>query len=320
MIRKHRFEITLVVLIVAVVAIYVRWDAIPAFPDRHVAGFEDTYGVEVGDPGPWFSAWALGDGQAYALIGVDPTGESLAAEIREAGYRFARAGYGWAVWVVSLGRDEAVPYALAAVGVLSLVGVAIVAIRLRPRLGPRSWLMVLNPALYIGFAADTSEPMGVLFLVIALGAGGWWAVGLLGVTRPTFLVTLWGRWRQLAFGAAAAVALAVYSFVSFGAEAMIPSGGRLGLPLHAYLEHPSVWGLLLAIAAIATLAFGVKDRDWSWILAAVFILCFGLDVLRDPVNAWRASGFLPVLWAFGTNHGTDAEGLLQPEPTTADVA
>ncbi len=295
MIRKHRLEITLVVLIVAVVAIYVRWDTIPAFPDRHIAGFEETYGVDVGDPGPWFSAWALGDGQAYALIGVDPTGEVLAAEIREAGYRFARAGYGWTVWAVSLGRAEAVPYALAVVGALSLAGVAIVAIRLRPRLGPRSWLIVLNPALYIGFAADTSEPMGILLLVSVLASGGWWAAGLLGVTRPSFLVTLWGRWRHLAFGVAAAVALAVYSFVAFGAEAMVPSGGRLGLPLHAYLEHPSVWGFLLAAVAIATLAFGVKARDWSWVLAAMFILCVGLDVLRDPINAWRASGFLPVL-------------------------
>lgn len=320
MIRKHRFEITLVVLIVAVVAIYMRWDAIPAFPDRHVAGFEETYGVDVGDPGPWFSAWSLGDGQAYALIGVDPTGEVLAAEIREAGYRFARTGYGWAVWAVSLGRAEAVPYALAAVGALSLAGVALIAIRLRPRLGPRSWLMVLNPALYIGIAADTSEPLGVLLSVSVLATGGWWAAGLLGVTRPTFLVTLWGRWRPLAYGVAAAVALAVYSFVAFGVDAMVPSGGRLGFPLHAYLEHPSVWGFLLAAGAIATLAFGVKVRDWSWILAAVFILCFGPDVLRDPINAWRASGFLPVLWAFGINYRIDSKGSLQPEPTTADVA
>lgn len=66
----------LVLAIVVIVAGFVRWDAIPAFPDRHVAGFEETYRVDVVDPGPWFSAWALGDGQAYALIGiVNPTGE-----------------------------------------------------------------------------------------------------------------------------------------------------------------------------------------------------------------------------------------------------
>jgi hypothetical protein len=36
-------------------------------------------------------------------------------------------------------------------------------------------LIVFNPALFIGFAADTSEPMGILLLAVALAGGGWWS-------------------------------------------------------------------------------------------------------------------------------------------------
>lgn len=322
MIGKHRLEIALAVLIVVTVAVYVRWDAIPVFPDRHIAGFEETYGVDVGEPGPWLSAWALGDGQAYALIGVDPTGQTLAAEIPEAGYRFARAGYGWAVWAVSLGQSEFVPYALGIVGGLTVAAVMAMVIRLRPVLGTRVWLVVFNPALFIGLAADTSEPMGILLLVVALAGGGWWAAGLLGVTRPTFLVAMWGRWGQLALGVVAAVALGIYSLVVFGLEAMIPSAGRLGLPFYAYFEHPGVWGFLLAAAAIITVVVGVRTRDWAWVLAGAFVLCFGAGVLRNPANAWRAAGFLSVLWGFGPGFRSSPrpEAALHHVAAVADVA
>jgi hypothetical protein len=315
-------ELLVVIAILVVVVFYVRWGAIPDSPEHHVARFEETYGVDVGDPGRWFSAWSLGDGQAYALVGIDPTGQTLADGIREAGYRFARAGYGWATWAVSLGKPELVPYALAIVGALSVVAVLGVAIRLRPSLGPRVWLIVFNPALFIGFAADTSEPMGILLLAVALAGGGWWSAVLLGVTRPTFLVAMWGRWKYLALGMGSTIALGVYSLLAFGSEAMIPSGGRLGVPLHAYIEQPSVLGLLLAVAAILTTAVGVRFRDWSWVLAGVFVLCFGLDVLRDPLNAWRAAGFLPVLWAFGPGYllSSRRETALHRANTAADVA
>jgi hypothetical protein len=320
-VSRIRRELLLVVAIVVVVALYVRWEAIPVFPDHHVAGFEETYGVDVGDPGRWFSAWALGDGQAYALIGIDPTGQTLAEGIREAGYRFARAGYGWATWAVSLGQPELVPYALAIVGAVSVAAVLGLAIRLRPSLGPRVWFVVFNPALFIGFAADTSEPTGILLLTAALTGGGWWSAVLLGVTRPTFLVAMWGRWRQFALGVIAAAGLGLYSLASFGLEAMIPSGGRLGIPFHAYFEHPSVWGFLLAVAAVVTVTLGVRFRDWAWVLAGVFVLCFGVDVLRDPVNAWRAAGFLSVLWGFGPGfRPTRQDAGLHRATTAADVA
>ncbi len=299
MIKEHRLEVALVVLIVLTTAVFLRWNAIPTYWDRHIAGFEEEYRVEVGRPGPWFSAWSLGDGQAYAAIGIDPTGQTLAAVVDETGYRFARAGYGWAVWATSLGQATLVPYALAVVGALALLAALAVAIRVRPSLGPRAWLIVVNPALFIGFAHDTSEPMGIALLAAGFAGAAWWLSGILGVTRPTFLVALWGRWRQLALGAFTFVALSIYSTLAFGVDAMIPDGGRLGAPLYAYIVHPSVWGLLLGGIAVVTLLIGVKEKDWIWVLVGTFVLCFGTDVLRDPINAWRAAGLLPVVWAFG---------------------
>ena len=314
--RRYRLEIILVVAIVAVVAVYVRWAYIPSFSDRHVEISEEKYDFDVGEPGPWFSAWSLGDGQAYVLIALDPTGDKLAEEIPEAGYRFARAGYGWAGWAASIGRADFVPYALALVGAVCLVGVLALAVRMRPVLGPRSWLMVLNPALFIGFAGDTSEPMGILFLAMALAWGSWVAATLLGVTRPTFLVALWGRWKLFLVGVGTAALLAIYVVVGVGPEQVMPGGGRLGMPLFAYIDHPSVWGLALASASIATVVVGALRRDYAWILSGLFVLCLGSDVLRDPINAWRSAGLISVLWAFGPGFQV---GVKEPGPPRSQI-
>ncbi len=306
MARQRRLEIAILIAIVALVALWARHSYIPTFHDRHVEVSEQKYNFDVGNPGPWFSAWSLGDGQAYVLIALDPTGGKLDEEIDEAGYRFARASYGWATAAASLGRNTAIPYALAAVGLASLIGLVVVTTRLAERLGRKAWLVVVNPAIYIGFAGDTPEPLAVLLLALSMSGAGLWASAVLGVTRPTYLIALWGQWRRFVVGAAAATLLAVYSALAFGLGAMSPAGGRLGLPLASYIEHSSSWGWLLALVALATLVVGWRRRDWAWVLAAAFVLCFGDDVLRDPVNAWRAAGFLPVLWAFGRGYRVPA--------------
>lgn len=299
MLRRHRLEILLVTAIVVLTAGFVRWQYIPTFAQRHVEVAEQKYGFEVGEPGEWFSAWSLGDGQAYAMIAVDPSGDLLATHVSEAGYRFARAGYGWAARAASLGQGRYVPYGLAVVGAISLLGVLILAIHMRPRLGPRAWLLVLNPAVFIGFAGDTSEPLGILVLGAALAWELWPFAALVGVIRPTYLVGLLRDRRLLIPGLLAAAVLGFYSLLRFGAEALVPAGGRLSLPGLAYVDQVSVWGVLLAVVAIATLVIGIRQRDWSWVLAGAFVLSFGSDVLREPVNAWRAAGFLPLMWAFG---------------------
>jgi hypothetical protein len=318
MLRRYQPEIVLVTALVVVSAFYARLEYIPSFADRHVAVAEEKYGFDVGEPGPWFSAWSLGDGQAYAMIAVDPTGDKLAEHVSEAGYRFARAGYGWSTWAFALGEPHLVPYALAAVGGLSLVGVLLVAIRIRRSLGARAWLLVLNPALFAGFAGDTSEPLGILMLAFTMAWGSWVAAVFLGVTRPTFLVGVWGRWRLFVPGVVAAASLALYSLFAFGAEALFPAGGRLALPFLAYVEHLSIWGLILAGVATATVILGIRERDWSWAMAGILVLCFGPDVLRDPINAWRAAGFIPVLWAFGPNFAATATSV--PSLTSQDTA
>lgn len=315
--RATLLEIVLVCVIVVLAAVYVRWAYIPSFSDRHVQVSEERLDFDVGEPGPWFSAWSLGDGQAYVLIALDPTGGKLSQEVSAAGYRFIRAGHGWAGWAFSLGRAKWAPHGLAAVGALAIVGTLIATTRLRDVLGPRAWLVLANPALYIGFGGDTSETIGIFFLTVALGWGSMWAAVAVGLSRPTFLVALWGRWRLLAAGGAAAACLAVYGVLSFGAPAMVPPGGALGPPLLGYVAYPSVWGFALLVAAVATVVLGAIRRDWSWVLTGLFIICFGDQVVENPINAWRAAGLLPVLWAFGPGYAESRPAMRSvPESVT----
>jgi len=55
-------------------------------------------------------------------------------------------------------------------------------------------------------------------------------------------------------------------------------------------------------AATVTLILGLRQRDWTWVLVAIFVFAFGNDVTLNPINAWRAAGLLPVLWAFGPGY------------------
>jgi hypothetical protein len=68
---------------------------------------------------------------------------------------------------------------------------------------------------------------------------------------------------------------------------------------------------------------GVRQRDMAWVVGGFFVLCFGGDVTVNPANAWRAAGFLPVLWAFGPAVTTLApvrQESTQLIPVDADVA
>ena len=295
----RRLEYALVVLIVVVGAFYARAEYIPPFAERHVEIAEKKYDLDVGDPGPWFSAWSIGDGQAFAVIATDPTGMKLSGEIKEPAYRFTRAGFGWLAAAASLGQETWIPYGMAIVGVVSLVGMTWVAMSLRERLGPRIWIILLNPAIYLGFAGDTAEPLGLFFLAYAMATGSIWAAAAIGVTRPSYLIGLLGRWRQVGAGALATGLILAYGLIRFGAEQFIPSGGRVDLPLRAYFEHSSVSGWMVAVIAAITLVIGIWTRDWAWIGSGLLILSLGTDVTADPVNVWRAAGMIPVLWAFG---------------------
>lgn len=320
--RPQRLELILVILVVAAGALYARAAYIPPFADRHVSLASERYDTEFGSPPKWFSAWAIGDGVVYAVIAADPSGGKLGVEIKEPGYRFARAGYGWAVGLVSLGNSEHIPYALALVGVMAMVATLVLAIRLRTQLGPKAWLLVLNPAIYLGFAGDTAEPLATLLLAISLATGSLWASAALGVTRPTFLVSMTGRWRQLGAGAAGVVALGLYSLWRFGWEQMRAPGDVFDVPGLAYLRHSTPAGWLLLLAAVATVAVGLRRRDLSWVLTGLFVLSFGPQVTVNPINAWRAAGSIPVLWAFGTRYGAPTASATSTSASTSrrDIA
>lgn len=292
----------LVTLIVILGAFYARAEYIPPYSERHVELAEEKYDLDLADPGPWFSAWSIGDGQAFAVIAADPTGMKLAEEIKEPAYRYTRAGYGWLAAGASFGQERWVPYGLALAGALALVGTIALAVSLRERLGPRVWVLLFNPALYLGFAGDTAEPLALLFLTYAVSSGSIWAAAVLGVTRPTYLIALFNNRRQLLWGAAATVTILLYALARFAPDEFVPDGGRLGLPLKAYFEHPSFFGGVVAVVAAVTLVRGIKARDWAWILSGSLALCLGPDVLDNPQNAWRAAGMIPVLWAFGTDY------------------
>jgi hypothetical protein len=317
MTRRLSVEIALAVLITVAAAFYARAAYVPTWADRHVASAEERMALEVGEPPAWFSAWSLGDGQAFAVIAADPSGVRLSQVVGEPAYRFSRAGFGWLAWAISMGREVWIPYSMAVVGALAVFANTALALRLRRRLGSSSWLLILNPAVYLAFAGDTAEGLGAFFLTLALATGSKWSSAALGVTRPSYLIGLLGQGRPLWTGVGAAVGLALYSLLRFGAEGFTVSGGRLDLPLRAYWEHSTPYGWILAVAAAVTLVVGVWRRDWTWVIAGVFVLSFGPAVTAEPVNAWRAAGMLPVLWAFGSRYKALAPASTVGEPVPA---
>ena len=314
--REFRLEVVVVSVIVLMTAFYVRAEYIPAFADQHLAEASETWDLPVSDVGAWFSAWTLGDGQAFAVIAADPLGLEFGDHLRDPGYRYQRAGYSWLVWAGSGGQPGLIPYTMAAVGGLAVIGTLVLAISLRKRLGPATWFLVLNPALYIGFAGDTAEPLAILLLGLALASSRPWAGAALGMTRPDYLLALLGRWKSFAYGVAAAALIAAYAVVRFGFGSLLPEGARLfGLPLAGYLESPLLAGLGLAALAVGTLVIGIRYRNWTWVVVGLYVLCFSYTIVLDPINAWRAAGLMPVLWAFGPRYGK-TQGVAEPEDTS----
>jgi hypothetical protein len=296
-----RREAWIVGIGVVVLAILARYAWLPNAWEFALQQAADTWGLPVTDVGRWFSAWALGDGQAFAVIAADPLGLEIGDRLGYPAYRYGRAGFGWLAWAASLGRAEWVPYGLAIVGSLAVVATLVLAVRLRPSLGPKAWLIILNPAVFIAFAGDTAETLGIFALALAISSGYWWASAAVGVIRESYIVALVGRWRSMVWGLASALLLAVLWALRFGFESG-QYGGNLGLPLIGYFEAPSLQAAVLAVVAATTLAVGLRFRDWGWVASGLFVLCFTHWVVESPVNGWRAAGLLFVIWAFGPGY------------------
>ncbi len=288
---------------VTATALLYRYAWIPNDPPAALQHALDTFGLPVTGVQSWFSAWTLGDGQAFAIIATDPLGLDEGWQLGYPAYRYARAGFGWLAWAASLGQPEWVPYGMALVGVLSIVGLFRLAMKLRPRLGRSAWLIVLNPAVLIAFAGDTAEALGILALAWAMAGGGWWASAALGVVRLSFLVALIGRWRLLVPGAISAGVLGLLWIIRFG---FFPDqyGGGLGPPLTGYLDQPSLQSVGLALAAFVTLIIGLRKQDWAWVVSGLTVLCFTGTVVETADDGWRTAGMLYVLWAFGPGYSS----------------
>jgi hypothetical protein len=299
--RALKREVWLAGVALGVIALLYRYAWIPSDPEAALQHALDTFGLPVTGVGGWFTAWTLGDGQAFAVIATDPLGLNEGWRLGYPAYRYSRAGFGWLAWLASLGQAQWVPYGMAIVGVVTIVGLFWLATRLRPQLGRPAWLIALNPAVLIAFAGDTAEALGVLALAWVLATGQWWASAALGVIRPSFLVALVGRWRLLGPGVLSALVLGALWIMRFG---YFPGqyGGGLGWPLVAYLEEVSVQSTLLAIAAVATLFMGIRHRHWGWVASGLMVLCFTGVVVESANNGWRTAGMLFVLWAFGPEY------------------
>ena len=311
-----RVEIALAAVLVVVLALVFRAVWLPISWDLHLAAMEDRWGLSVTGVGRWFSAWTLGDGQAFAVIAADPLALDEVGQFGQPAYRFMRAGFGWLAWMGSLGREAWIPYGLALAGALAVAANFGLAAWLRPRLGRSAWLLAFNPAVFIGFAGDTAEGLGVLFLSLALVTGGRWASMLLGLTRPSYLVALAGRFRQMAWGLAATAVLLGYGLVRFGFD-LTQFGGRMTFPFVGYVVDPAPMSILIAVLALGTLIGGIRTRDLSWVISGLFVLSLSRNVVADPVNAWRAAGMLPVLWAFGPGYEPTAATSGVGEPASA---
>lgn len=302
-----RRELLLVGLTLVVVAVLYRYAWIPGPWQEGLQFAEEVWRISVTGVGRWFSAWTIGDGQAFAVIAADPLGLDEGWELSQPAFRYWRAGFGWLSWAASLGQERWVPYGMAIAGVLALVATFLLAARLRPHLGRSAWLLVLNPAVFIAFAGDTSETLAVLALAYSLASGRWWASAALGVIRPSFLVALVGRWRSLTWGVFSAVTLGALWVVRFGLETG-QYGSNFALPFAGYISEPSIQSLALAVFASLTVALGLRHRNWGWIASGLLVLCFSGFVVAEADNGWRAAGMLFVLWAFRPDYAGSVLG------------
>lgn len=258
-------------------------------------------GIDFGDWPAIFYTGGGGDGEIFATFAADPVGSGPSQLVLIPVYRYSRVGFSWLGWMFSLGNEEWVLPALFTVGLLSIALIGFIAGVVRERLGPRAWLLIVNPAVFFGFAGDTAEPLGLLFLTLAMLGTGLWASFALGATRPTYALALLGRWPLFLSTMTAALGVRIIAGLVFATSIFQGADGAFGLPFTAFFTHPSLIGFLVLGSGLFTLAVGAMKRDLAWIVSGVLVVVLGDSVLANPINAIRAVGMLPVMWAFGPN-------------------
>lgn len=310
----REFVLVAIIAVAGCVLTLLAW--VPANWQEALHHVNSEFGVPIDGIGPLFSRWSLGDGQAFAVIASDPLGGGIGSMLGDPAYRYSRSGFGWLAWLFTLGHPRFVPYAFVVIGAASVIGLLVLARRLRPVIGPSIWLLVVNPAVYLAFAGGTAEALGVFLLALALATGNWWwSVGLAAV-RPTFLLATVRHRRLFVPGVATALVVTIFVSLRFG-FLLGEYGGRIVFPFEGYFSTSTLGSWSVLGASLLTAVVGVRRRNLTWVLGGILLLLLSGEVVGNFRNAWRAAGFLPVLWAFGADYraptperaGVEAVGL-----------
>lgn len=112
------------------------------------------------------------DGQFFFYLAHDPLlrADDPQLFIDRPAYRYGRILYPALAWAASLGRAEAVPWALLGVNLAAALGGTFASVAVLRTLGASRWLALgfaFSPAVLIGLIADLSEPSA--FALVALG-------------------------------------------------------------------------------------------------------------------------------------------------------
>ncbi len=315
-VRRQMITLALIAVLVGLGfrwVLTVRTDLGPADLKR----FESQSGIDLPDAYgdmPFFLLWTRGDGQAHVTLAADLDLHGPSQRLLLPSYRYTRVGYAWLGRIFALGQITWVPVGLMLVNLAALAGIGAMAGRLTYRFGDRGYLILINPGLYVGFATDTAEPLGVFLLMLALFAGSVWlaamASAVLGTVRPSFGLGLPARERNLGViigsivGGAALIRL--IALLSIDDNTMpietlvVPFTGYLNV-FKSEAASVALGAAMLLVAAVATAVVGGTRRTgairFAWLANAFSLICLGSFVLNDPFNWTRAAAVLPVLWA-----------------------
>jgi hypothetical protein len=249
------------------------------------------------------------DGVYYYAIARDPLARGDAhTVIDESAYRYGHAGYGWLAWLVSAGNPLEIPRSLLFLGLLGMSTSAIVVSLIAAQLGWTPWaglLVAFSPGLISAVISDTTEPVGVAVIALAVllwmrGRIGWSAVFLIAaclVKEPFVLVPagllLWecARWlrgtrpdrlleRALALAAGPVLFAVWYLYLRFN-FGIWPFQASVGL------FSPPVGGWVDTLQQAVGLA--QADFNGAQLSAAMvpILLALAAALIAGATRAWR---------------------------------
>lgn len=213
------------------------------------------------------------DGQFFYRLALDPLnlGPTAFGITMDQPYRFTRIGYPSVTWLVSLGRPEAVPYALVGVNLVAVAALAVLGGVFARRSG-RHALWGLLFAAYFGLAVsvgrDTAEPVTDACLL-----GGMLAYR----DRRPFLATALFCWAALTRETALAVPAAIAVVRLIGMVRRRTGPGREDLVWFAPAVVFGAWQLVIRQRTGALPLFSDGNRNTGLPFGAL-VHTIGYDV------------------------------------------